>query len=275
MRRNGFTLIELLVVISIIALLISILLPALQAARGAARVTACLSNQRQLALASFMYSHDHGDWLHPASYTVTVDGGLGAYSWDDLLIEYISPGVPESVKASWGAAVIGRRGRIFTSPADPDAPVNANMHPRSYSMVANRISGSAWLGVTYFNALDFNNLSAARSRMFRRSSQELPNPSGTYLFALFNDGRNYTGNNAGAHIHGPVDQVGIPTSEDMVGRLPWLGDRFARPNLTLHHNGSATYSYLDGRATANAPRDNIGTGTVGSPRGAWSRHAND
>ena len=56
--RRGFTLIELLVVISIIALLIAILLPALGAARESARRTQCLSNQRSIATASIAYAVD-------------------------------------------------------------------------------------------------------------------------------------------------------------------------------------------------------------------------
>lgn len=63
-RRNslssyGFTLIELLVVISIIALLIAILLPALGAARQAGRMAVCSSNARQLGIAMALYAQDY------------------------------------------------------------------------------------------------------------------------------------------------------------------------------------------------------------------------
>src|SRR5258707_7777279 len=72
-RNNGFTLIELLVVIAIIAILAAMLLPALAKAKIRAQGISCLSNMKQLQVASILYAGDNQD-LIPQNQGRTVSG---------------------------------------------------------------------------------------------------------------------------------------------------------------------------------------------------------
>jgi len=76
--RRAFTLIELLVVISIIALLIAILLPALSRARGQAEFMQCLSNTRQFGLATQTYLLEHDNMMPRGAEGIDYAATLGA-----------------------------------------------------------------------------------------------------------------------------------------------------------------------------------------------------
>ncbi|MAE64057.1 MAG: hypothetical protein CMJ18_07255 [Phycisphaeraceae bacterium] len=89
-RNRGFTLIELLVVISIIALLIALLLPAIKRARASGRNVACMSNERQIAIGTLTYVNDEKGYFPrgaPINFDITkwwtntlVNGGyIGTY----------------------------------------------------------------------------------------------------------------------------------------------------------------------------------------------------
>ena len=90
-RRRGFTLIELLVVISIIAVLMSLILPAIQRAREAGRRTQCLNNLHNLSIAVQGFAAAKSGQLPHLDEAVMYTGNTG-YNWPVSLLGYLDRG---------------------------------------------------------------------------------------------------------------------------------------------------------------------------------------
>lgn len=138
-RIEGFTLVELLVVIAIIGILISMLLPAVQAVREAARRTQCLNNMRQLGLSLHNYESAHrafppsrlepDDQAIPSSQTAKSRAESAFQSWTTLLLPYIEQanlGSKFDYDAAWFDAnasdnfsVIATNLAIYKCPSSP------------------------------------------------------------------------------------------------------------------------------------------------------------
>ena len=111
-HHHSFTLIELLVVISVIALLIALLLPALGGAQFAAKVAQCGGNMRQLQIGTYLFAEDHDGKLfrHPDLPVTKTD------RWDSNTVNNIRPKDPSKVSFM---PYFANDYRIFYCPGNP------------------------------------------------------------------------------------------------------------------------------------------------------------
>jgi len=109
--RPGFTLVELLVVIAIIGILVALLLPAIQAAREAARRIQCGNNLKQIGLGLQNYHDVHGcfpnDLWNRVSPPVTLNQDHRGYSWIALLLPFIEQ-QPLAAQINYDLPILGQ-----------------------------------------------------------------------------------------------------------------------------------------------------------------------
>jgi len=127
MKKTYFTLIELLVVIAIIAILASMLLPALNRARSTARKATCTSNLKQVGTALTMYAGDYA--YFPPGKGANM-GTLNTNGWHWLTMPYL--GMDNSLPADWTAAAKRRESGALRCPSVPFS--TALLDRISYSM---------------------------------------------------------------------------------------------------------------------------------------------
>lgn len=114
----AFSLLELLVSIAILALLISVMLPALSSARATARTTRCLTNQRQLSTAWTLYAGDADDYAMPLAYWASEDVGSDApiYWWGRIEDDHVDH-LPGFIAPYLDAGLAERS--VFECPCQP------------------------------------------------------------------------------------------------------------------------------------------------------------
>ena len=128
-QKKAFTLVELLVAIAITGILVALLLPAIQAAREAARRTSCKNNLKQIAVAMHNFESAFGKLPPGYEYSAGPQGNSRGYSWGVRLLPYMELGslydriaFDKPVFDSINAAVREQHIQILLCPTDDVSP---------------------------------------------------------------------------------------------------------------------------------------------------------
>jgi prepilin-type N-terminal cleavage/methylation domain-containing protein/prepilin-type processing-associated H-X9-DG protein len=225
-RSEGFTLIELLVVIAIIAILASMLLPALSRAKARGQGASCASNSKQLQLCWMLYSLDFNDTIVPNAIDDShawIDGSGSALAYDlpgatniatiqrGLLFQYNKQVKIYACPGQQRVEVISRNGLLPLSPA------------RSFS-ISGQMHGGSWNGTDVDSI--FLGANPKTAAAYRKTSQiNRPSPVNAFVFV---DESEYT-----------IDDgyFAVLVNEDQWQNFP-----------AYRHGGSASLSFADGHS---------------------------
>tara|TARA_Y100001933_G_scaffold265072_1_gene334994 strand:+ start:43289 stop:44995 length:1707 start_codon:yes stop_codon:yes gene_type:complete len=156
-KTNGFTLIELLVVISIIAMLIAVLLPALSKAKKAAMTLKCKTGERQIGVGLQMYADDNRQAPCPPKIIIPSGPNRGHYVWysNMLLGQYIGNRTAGSTS---GVGGLSTTSMIIVCPSQIDLVQEMSS--------ASTAKGNTALGYRNIYSPNYNNIHTPRSRSY-------------------------------------------------------------------------------------------------------------
>ncbi len=236
-HRRGFTLVELLVVIGIIALLISILLPALKRAKESANSVKCMSQQKQIMTALMMYAADHKDLL-PLSPSIG-EVYPGTTPETRSLMYYMDGSV------SGGRGVIDYANGAFWKYLGVKASATNQPPPRTLHAIMNCPSDPEGFRAVYQGGID---VTASLRRNFSyswnvwmRSSANGGNVKGV--------ARKLSQVKNGSHKILLIEEL---TPND---GICWIYPYDADDTPTFRHNGKGSFGFADGHVESLEPTE--------------------
>jgi prepilin-type N-terminal cleavage/methylation domain-containing protein len=230
--RPGFTLVELLVVIAIIGVLVALLLPAVQAAREAARRSSCSNNLKQLAIGYHNY-HDTNNKLPQTASWITKppnppqDSNWNGYSAHTMVLPFIEQkNVYDQLRwdqyhydniGTPGALIVCRtKIKTFLCPSDKDHPNTTDIGWNNYGVSEGTNTGYS-VSVNSYNGM------FARAR-FRGFNDVIDGLSNTILAAEFLKGDNNDGKfTVNGDIVKPIALSGYPDTHWTQAQLDTYG----------------------------------------------------